>query len=115
MKVLKTMTVVLDTPESTDNNLSCRMRQVDFTGFLNRKCTYAWGLNEDLTTLTSDDISENVDLTGNRTFSTHTHPNARVYIMVRALCTFKTGEGLPSNADFPSYDLLLQTTHRSFD
>lgn len=114
MKVLKTMYVTMDAPESSEDHLICRMRHVDFTGFLNRKCNYAWGQNDDLTNLASDDIPENAFADTGTEFSTHVHPNARIYIMVRALCTLRIDE-LPSNAYYPSYDLLLQTTHRSLD
>lgn len=114
MKVLKTMVVTMDSPESSEDHVSSRMRHVDFTAFLNRKCNYAWGQNEDLTNLGTDDIPENGTLVAGQEFSTHVHPNARVYIMIRALCTFRDNE-IPTNAVYPSYDLLLQTTHRSMD
>lgn len=114
LKVLKSMYVNMDAPESSEDHVSSRMRHVDFTAFLNRKCNYAWGQNDDLTNLGTDDIPENALHDVNREFSTHVHPNARVYIMVRALCTFRDLE-TPTNAVYPSYDLLLQTTHRSFD
>lgn len=114
LKVLKSMYVTMDAPESSEDHVSSRMRQVDFTAFLNRKCNYAWGHNEDLTNLGTDDVPENAELVNDREFSTHVHPNARVYIMVRALCTFRDLE-IPTNAVYPSYDLLLQTTHRSLD
>lgn len=114
IKVLKSMYVNMDAPESTEDHVSARMRQIDFTGFLNRTCNYAWGHKTDKTNLSTDDIPENANTGNHQEFSTHVHPNARVYIMVRALCTFRDLE-IPSNAVYPSYDILLQTTHRSLD
>lgn len=114
IKVLKTMYVTMDAPESSEDHVSSRMRHVDFTAFLNRVCNYSWGNKTDLTNLGTDDIPENSDIGNQQEFSTHVHPNARVYVMVRALCTFRDNEA-PTNAVFPSYDILLQTTHRSLD
>lgn len=112
IKVLKSMYVTMDSPENSEDHLSCRMRQIDFSGFLNRRANYDWFYNTDKVGLNTDDIPENAAGAGDIR-STHVHPRARVYVMIRALCTLTGTEW--SAAQYPSYDILMDVTHKSLD
>lgn len=112
-KVLKSMYVTMDAPENSEDHISCRLRHIDFSGFLNRKANYNWSNREDTVSLNSDDIPENAQLDPSDRRSTHVHPRARVYVMIRALCTLTGDTYTP--AQYPSYDIKLDVHHRHLD
>lgn len=109
-KVLKSWSYLMDAPESTEDHLTARMRQVDLFFNLNRKANYEWMFNEDQVALAAEDTFESAD---GRDISTHVHPKARVYLMIRALTPFKTTTF--DAVTNPSYDIKLITTHRNLD
>jgi hypothetical protein len=113
LKVLKSFYCAMDTPESTEDHVTSRMRQVDFDGHLNRTCNYRWNHKVDKVEMVSPDIPEDDDV-GADVNSTHVHPNARVYIMVRALSKFTPLESW-SQQKHPSYDVKLDVTHCALD
>lgn len=111
-KVLKSYYCNLDSPESTEDHLQSRVQHVDFRAHLNRKCNYRWNWIGDGVNMSTDDIPEDSALP--TVFSTHVHPKARVYIMIRALCQQRPAEDWDS-LYFPSYDIKLDTYHKSLD
>jgi hypothetical protein len=111
MKILKTVVVNMDAPESSEDHLNARMRQVDFRGFLNRNANYKWDFESDRVNLDRNDVVNDFDQDHN-VFSTHVHPKARIYMMVRALCTLDQTAGW-SAASQPSYDIKLDVVHRN--
>jgi hypothetical protein len=113
LKVLKSFYCAMDTPESSEDHVTSRMRQVDFDGHLNRTCNYRWDYAVDKVGMTEADIPEDDDV-GTEVNSTHVHPNARVYIMVRAMSKFTPLESW-SQQKHPSYDIKLDVTHCSLD
>lgn len=113
LKVLKSFYCAMDTPESTEDHVTSRMRQVDFDGHLNRTCNYRWDHAVDKVGMTVPDIPEDDDV-GADVNSTHVHPNARVYIMVRALSKFTPLESW-SQQKHPSYDVKIDVTHCALD
>ena len=114
IKVLKSYYVSMDTPQSDEDHLKARMHHLTFTAYLNRTCNYQWGTESDRITPVSIDIPENGFLnSATNEFMTCVHPNARVYLMIRALCEFQGPNISPTEALFPSYDIVLNTTHRA--
>lgn len=114
LKVLKSIVITMDAPESSEDHVNARMRQVDFQVYLNRRCNYRWHDNADLTTMNAGDQPEEVDL-DNQYIKTHVHPNARVYLMVRALTSYQGPGAVFTNNNQASMDLRLHATHRSMD
>lgn len=112
-KVLKSYYVNMDAPESTEDHVEARMRHVDIQAFLNRRADYRWGRNGDRVAMDGADIPDDDDIAAASLYLTHVHPKARVYLMVRALCTFS--EVAYSHSTQPSYDVKIDVTHRSFD
>lgn len=112
-KVLKSYYVNMDSPDSTEDHVQSRMRHLDILAFLNRRANYRWGEDGDKVFMDAADIPDDDDLALNNLFQTHVHPKARVYLMIRALCTFS--EGAYSHNTQPSYDVKIDVTHRSFD
>jgi hypothetical protein len=111
MRVLKSVYVNMDAPESSEDHLNARMRQVDFSGFLNRLANYKWDEETDRVNMDRNDMIDDND-PSTVVFSTHVHPKARVYMMIRALCTLKQDGGF-TPAEFPSYDIKLDVVHRN--
>jgi len=111
IKYLKTMEYIMDSPESNEDHLTARMRHVDFTMYLNRKQNYRWGRVNDLTNISVADTP--LDTVG--AFSTKPDPKARIYLMIRALCTYQGPSIAPTSALFPSYDIKLDMTHKKSD
>jgi hypothetical protein len=87
------------------------MRHIDFTMYLNCKQNYRWGRVNDLTNISVADTP--LDTVG--AFSTKPDPKARIYLMIRALCTYQGPSVAPTNAIFPSYDIKLDMTHKKSD
>jgi len=112
-KVLKTMTFVMDSPESGEDHLTARMRHVDFKAYLNRKLSYRWGHSNDLVALNTQDVPRDANVTNS--FASHVEPKARVFLMIRALCTYQGPSVAYSNTIYPSYDIKLDITHKSMD
>jgi len=112
IKILKTMVFTMDSPESSEDHLTARMRHVDFKAFLNRKLNYRWGHANDLVNLNAQDVPRDTTTTA---YSSHVEPKARIYIMIRALCTYQGPNVEYSNTIYPSYDLKLDITHKSMD
>jgi hypothetical protein len=112
IKILKTLEYIMDSPESSEDHLTSRMRHIDFSMYFNRKVNYRWGRNNDLTTMDTADIP--IDAT-TQVFSSKPDPKARIYLMVRALCTYLGPNATPLNSLFPSYDIKLDITHKSSD
>jgi hypothetical protein len=103
MKVLKTFLIDMEAPESSEDHVNARMKQLDFNAQLNRVCNYKWGFQADTMDMDARDMPEN-------TYQTHdvncfVHPSARVYIMVKALTTYRTSNSGVSTANTSSYDL----------
>lgn len=113
LKVLKSFYCAMDTPESTEDHVTSRMRQVDFSGHLNRTCNYRWNHQVDRVGMTVADVPEDDDV-GADVNATHVHPRARVYIMIRALSKFTPLESW-SQTKHPSYDIKLDVTHCALD
>lgn len=114
IKFLKRMTFMIDSPNGTgDADAASRIRQVNFGGYLNRKCNYNWGKQTDRLAIGAEDTFENGN--ANIGYSTHVHPKARVYMMIRALVPYRTGgtAGVPDYNTAASYDIHLTTTHRN--
>jgi len=111
IKILKTMEYIMDSPESVEDHLTARMRHIDFSIYLNRKQNYRWGRVNDLTAMNISDIP--LDTVGS--FSTKPDPKARIYLMIRALCTYQGPSVAPNNGLFPSYDIKLDMTHKKSD
>jgi hypothetical protein len=114
IKVLKTVEYIMDSPESNEDHLTCRMRHVDFSMYFNRKQNYRWGRINDLTAMNVADIP-NDQVFGPPTFSTKVEPKARIYLMIRALCQYQGPSIAPTSAVYPSYDIKLDLTHKSID
>jgi len=112
IKILKTLEYLMDSPESSEDHLTARMRHVNFTMFLNRKLNYRWAHANDLVTINVADVP--VD-SGTTPFATHVHPKARIFLMIRALCTFTGPSVSATNLIYPSYDMKLDITHKSMD
>ena len=112
IKILKSMEYIMDSPETVEDHLTARMRHVNFTSYLNRKCDYRWDHNNDLVTLNAQVVP--VDATTN-VFATHVHPKARVFLMIRALCTYQGPSVAWNNTVYPSYDIKIDMTHKSMD
>lgn len=112
-KVLKSYYVNMDSPESTEDHVQARMRHIDLQAYLNRRADYRWGTRGDKVSMDGADIPDDDDIATISLFSTHVHPKARIYLMVRALCTFS--EVGYSHVKDPSYDVKIDVTHRSFD
>lgn len=103
----------MDTPESGEDHLKARMRHFTINAYVNRTCNYQWGTEVDKQAIVSVDIPENGYLnSANNEYLTACHPNARVYLMIRALCEFQGPSITPTEQLFPSYDIVLKTTHR---
>lgn len=104
----------MDTPESGEDHLRARMRHLTMNLYLNRTCNCQWGTEADKIALNAADIPENGFLNNNdNEFLTTVHPNARVYLMVRALCEYAGPSAVPTEQTFPSYDIVLTSPHRS--
>lgn len=114
MKIMKSVTFVLDSPvKNNDSDLDSRVRQIDFKGFLNRKVNYKWGYNTDTIGMTNLDTFENA-IAGDSQIQFHPHPNARVYLMIKAMCPFNGPEGgVGALATAASYDISLDVKHRN--
>jgi len=116
MKVLKTWTVVMDTPESGEDHLKARMHHLTLNLNLNRACNYLWGSDLDKIQMNAADIPENGFLNNaDNEYVCQVHPNARVWLMVRALCEFQGPNVGASEQLFPSYDVIMNATHRIMD
>lgn len=116
IKVLKTWTVVMDTPESVEDHLRARMHHLNLNINLNRSCNYLWGTESDRITANTVDIPENGYInSGDNEYLCQVHPNARVWLMVRALCEFQGPSIGPTDQLFPSYDIIMNATHRIMD
>lgn len=113
IKVLKTYYISMDTPESGEDHLKARMRHFTLNAYLNRTCNYSWGTEVDRIAPVGVDIPENGYASNSNENMTCVHPNARVYLMIRALCEFQGPNVSPTDAMFPSYDIVLQTSHRN--
>lgn len=111
LKVLKSYYCNMDSPESNEDHLNARVQHVDFRGHLNRKCNYRWDFRGDGVNLSADDVPEDTQTT---VFSTHVHPRARVYIMIRALCQQRLNQDWAASF-FPSYDIKLDVYHKSLE
>lgn len=113
IKVLKKMTFIIDSPVTGDADASSRIREVNFGGYLNRKCNYNWGSNMDRMNIANEDMLENGS--ANIGVSTHVHEKARVYMMIRALVLYRTGgtAGVPDYNTAASYDIHLTAVHRN--
>jgi hypothetical protein len=112
IKYLKTMTFSMDSPENSEDHLTARMRHVDFSAYLNRKLNYRWGHTNDLVNLNVQDVPRDNTTSS---FSSHVHPKARIYLMIRALCTYQGPSVAYSNTIYPSYDIKMDITHKSMD
>ena len=112
MKVLKSISFSLDAPESSEDHLSARMRQINLFAFLNRKANYNWDYNTDTVAMDAPDTFENAE-TEIKQYATTVHPKARVYLMIRAMTTYVGPEALDVNSSAPSYDITLNVTHRT--
>lgn len=116
MKVLKTWTVVMDAPESSEDHLKTRMHHLTLNLNLNRSCNYLWGTETDRTMAYGPDIPENgFQVNSDNEYLCQVHPNARVWLMVRALCEFQGPEIAATEALFPSYDIVMNAVHRIMD
>lgn len=114
IKFLKRMSFVIDSPNGGgDADLGSRLRQVNFGGYLNRKCNYNWGKNTDRVAINTEDTFENGE--ASLEHSTHVHPKARVYMMIRAMVPYRTNgvAGTPDYNSAASYDIMLTTSHRN--
>ena len=116
MKIMKTWYISMDTPESGEDHLKARMRHMTLKLNLNRTLNYVWGPEVDRIGLTTVDIPENGFYGGNNEISNQVHPNARVYLMIRALCEQTIGTvAVPTGYTeqlFPSYDIIMNAVHR---
>lgn len=111
MKVLKSRVITLDAPESIEDHVQARMRQLNMQVNLNRKCNYNWGYYADKIHYDEADMPEEADFDAQKNAS-HVHPNARVYVMIRALTTFQGPSGTATTANSGSYDIRLYASHR---
>lgn len=112
IKVLKSLEYLMDSPENSEDHLTARMRHVNFTMYLNRKLNYRWSHVNDLVAINAADVP--ID-SGTASFACHVHPKARVFLMLRALCTFTGPSVAATNLIYPSYDMKLDITHKSMD
>lgn len=113
VKFLKRETFMLDSPGAGDGDALSRIRQINFGGYLNRRCNYNWGKYTDRMNIGAEDTLENGVSTLN--FATHVHPKARVYMMIRAMVPFKqvpVGTAIDYTTA-ASYDIHLSVTHRN--
>lgn len=115
MKVLKTVLIDMEAPESTEDHVNARMKHLDFSMNLNRRCNYKWGKAADKMELDSADTPENASFDSGDVPQCFVHPNARVYLLVRGLVTFRQAGDAATSSNSPSYDIKLSSTHRSFD
>ena len=116
IKIMKTMTIIQEAPESDEDHLVSRMKHIDIMYHLNRTMNFKWGENSDKMDMVTDDQPIN---TNNSAYLTHVHPKARVYMMIRALCEFSAGTGAvpvdPSHSLYPSYDYNMKFYHKSME
>lgn len=115
MRVLKTVLIDMEAPESTEDHVNARMKHLDFSMNLNRRCNYKWGKLADKIELDSADTPENASFDSGDSPICFVHPKARVYMLIRGLVTFRQATDTADSTNSPSYDIKLQTTHRSFD
>lgn len=111
MKVLKTRVITIDAPESIEDHVQARMRQVNFNFQLNRRCNYNWGRVADRMNMDEPDMPREADIDAQKNATT-VHPRARVYLMIRALVSFQGPTGDSSELNSPSYDIRVHTSHR---
>jgi hypothetical protein len=107
MKVLRSETISMDAPEATEDHLLSRTKTLSLYFNMNRMLNFNWGINADKQKMEEKDVI--VDTAANR-FSTHVHPKARVYLMIKAEC-----EKFPtlSQTVHPSYDMVMKFYHKS--
>jgi hypothetical protein len=116
IKILKTMTIIQEAPESDEDHLTARMKHVDIMYHLNRTMNFKWGENTDKIDMVTEDQPI---VTNNSAYTTHVHAKARMYMMIRTLCEFSAGtSGVPvdpSNILYPSYDYNMKFYHKSLE
>jgi hypothetical protein len=116
IKILKTMTIVQEAPESDEDHVVARMKHLDIMYHLNRTLNFKWGENSDKMNMVTTDQPVNTNKTA---YITHVHPKARVYMMIRALCEFSQGTSETpveaTSALYPSYDYNMKFYHKSME
>lgn len=116
MKVLKSIYFEQDAPESTEDHLKTRMRHVMLKYFANRVCNYQWGMESDKVAMDRMDQFENARVeTNTENHNTTVHPNARIYLMVRALTTYLGPNANLDVSKTPTYDITIETVHKKLD
>lgn len=105
LKVLKTMTFILNPKESTES-VNTIFREVNLFLRLNRRCTYDWGENDLMNMLTQD-----VQTNTGQNIQTQVHPRARIFMIIRAQARNSTAF---STNLMPSYDVVVRAKHSQF-
>lgn len=109
LKVIRTTTVQFDPKtsiESGDTDPHCKTVKMFVKA--GRKLNYAW--QDSTYGLTGNDTTDAVadwdaSIGNNNCF---THPNAKLYLMLRAHCYASGSDSNPTAADFPSFDLVVR-------
>ena len=107
-KVLKRVNIYMDSKD-TDQTVNTNYKEVNFFCRLNRTCRYDWN-NDDRMNMANNDQQVN-----NSDNMTDVHPNARLYVLVRALSKrVAVPPGFDVNVN-PSFDYSVKICHSKLD
>lgn len=109
MKVLKSETFIIQPNSTDDGDTDPNVKTVSMYVAMNRIISY----QEAAVNLTTEaDTQDQADFAVNRQtqFKAQTRPKSRVYLMVR--CSNYKVDAADSNADTPSFDLMIRSNHQ---
>jgi hypothetical protein len=107
-KVMKRLNVYMDSKD-TDQTVNTNYKEVNFFCRLNRTCRYDWNQDDRMNMQNNDQQINNADNL------TDVHPNARLYVLVRALAKrVAVPPGFDVNVN-PSFDYSVKVCHSKLD